>query len=159
VVQVEHVLAGRVLSDDRVVDVRRALRLAGGAGGVVHDGVVLGVRRHRLEFVRLAAYRFVPENDPVAGLGLLATGHENDVLEVRKLAPYLLDTRPQLRRRNEHLGTAIRESVLYRFRAEGGEERADDRAQLQRAEGGEVALRDALEGHEDAVALLDAEAA
>src|SRR3989304_6047366 len=43
--------------------------------------------------------------------------------------------------------------------AEGGEEGADDGAELQRPEDGEVQLRHALQEDEDAVALLHAEGA
>jgi hypothetical protein len=63
-----------------------------------------------------------------------------------------------LRGCDQHLRAAVGKAVLHRLRSEGGEERADDRAELQRAEGSEIAFRDALQEHEDPVTLHDAEA-
>jgi len=117
-VQVEDVLAGRVLTDDGDVDVRGALWLAGRPRGVVHHRVVLGISRDGLELVRLAADDLVPEDDAVLRFGLLAAGDEDDLLELRQIVPNLLDARPELRRRDKHLRAAVDEAVLDGVRAE-----------------------------------------
>ncbi len=56
-------------------------------------------------------------------------------------------------------GAGVLQAVPDRVRPEGGEQRPDDAAGLQRAEDGGVQLRDAVQEDEDAVALLDAELA
>src|SRR3990172_12129328 len=81
------------------------------------------------------------------------------MLEVRELAADLLYARPEVGACDQHLRAAVLEAVLHGFGAERGEEGADDGTELQGAKGGEIALGDALQEHEDPVALLDAEAA
>ena len=160
-VEVQAPLAGEVVLDDGVVAVDCALRLAGGAGGVVHDRVVVARRRERPELVRRIAHqRVVVEvalGERLGGAPVLVD--DDDVLQVRQLREYLRDLLAQVGLGDEHLRAAVLHAVAHRVRAERREERADDAAGLERPEDREVDLRHALHEGEDAGALLDAERA
>src|SRR3990172_12405715 len=156
VVKVQDVPGGGVVAHDGHVDVGGTLRLAGGAGGVVHDREVLRVRALYLERVRLSVEHVGP-GDGAFGVGTTAAVKDDDVPQLRQAGVDLLHAGPQLRAGEQHLRAAVGQAVADGVGAEGGEEGADDGAELEGAEDGEVQLRHALQEDEDAVALPHAE--
>ena len=160
-VEVQAPLAGEVVLDDGVVAVDGALGLAGGAGGVVHDGVVVARRGKGAEIVRGLVHQDVVVEvalgEGLGGASVLVD--DDDVLQVRQLREDLRDLLPQFRLGDEDLCAAVLHAVAHGVGAECGEERADDASRLERSEDREVDLRYALHEGEDAVALLDAECA
>jgi hypothetical protein len=80
------------------------------------------------------------------------------VLEVGKLIAQRSDlARVQRRGRDQHPGRAERQPLAQRLGPEGREQRAEDGAELQRAERRDVELRDAPATREDALAGEHAE--
>ena len=158
-VEVEAPLAGEVVLDDSVVAMDGALGLAGGAGRVVHDGVVVAGGGYGAELVGGVAHQLVVI-EVAAGEGLGGTTvliDDDDVLEGRELGDDGFDLLAELGLGDEDPGAAVLHAVAHGVGAEGGEEGADDASGLEGPEDREVDLGDALHEGEDAVALLDAE--
>ena len=82
-----------------------ALGLSGGAGGVVHDGVVVARRGEGAEIVRGLVHQDVVVEvalgEGLGGASVLVD--DDDVLEVRQLREDLRDLLPQFRLGDEHL--------------------------------------------------------
>jgi hypothetical protein len=84
---------------------------------------------------------------------------DDDVLEVGEVAADLFHLLVEGGSGDEHAGATVLKAVTDGLRPEGGEERPDDAEVLEGTEDGGVELRGAVHEDEDAVGLLNVEAA
>ena len=111
------------------MDMDRALRHAGRAGGIQPEASVVGTRRRGRQ-PRLSPRQYVLEG----GVPVSAAAGDDDLLEERDLAGRRRELRQQLLRHDERLCTAVGEHVLVIFGGEQGIHRDRDDARLDRAE-------------------------
>ena len=111
------------------MDMDRALRHAGRAGGIEPETGIVGRGRRGREF-SFSLLQHVLER----GVAVRAAPGDDDVLEESELWNEGGELRQQLLRHDERLGTAVGEHVLVIFRGEQGIHRNRDDARLDRTE-------------------------
>lgn len=154
--QVECVGGRGVVGDDRLVDVDRAFRSAGGAAGEVQEGHVVGGRRRDGEGVRRGGHQVVEGGG--AGQVRRARSDDEDVFQVRERRAAPGDLAPvEVRSGDQDPRVTEAQPLLDRVGAEGREQRAQDAGALQRAQHRGVQLRAAPEQREHPVPAADAE--
>jgi len=138
--EVEGKRGGDVMGDDRLVHVHRPFRRAGGPAGEVQQGHVLRGGGRDVELRLGGAHERV---EVVRIRGRVAGAHDQHVLETWEIAAHLRNPAPAVEgvRGDQHAAVADGQPLRDGFRAEGGKQRAEDAAVLQRAERGHVQLR------------------
>lgn len=140
----------------RAVDVDRTFGPAGRAAREVEQCHVLRVGWSDGETLGGIRHEAVPPEKPFPLRRILP--YEDDVLQAGQPLAQLRDLAPVERRgRDEHTPLAHLDPGRDRLWTEGGKERGDDAARLQRAEHGDVKLRQSSHQNEYAFSRLHAQ--
>ena len=157
--KVERKAAGHMMRHDSLMHVHRALGLAGGSAGEMKQREILGIGLRDLEIVARLVHQLMEIFSVWNRANLFGAADQQHMLEPGYRGAQVGDFAfVQQGGGHQHTAIADADPLTNRFRAEGGEERAEDVAFLQRSERADIKFGNTPGEDKHPLALAETEA-